>query len=364
VTNTIATVRARRRDRRRRQRRSTNLALLVNSRLDLWGSDRKLERVTESFSTLDVAPRERVDFWRQMIRRHFVPLGIEPLADRDFDGTVRLRSIGELDVARVRADPMLACRTREHIERSGGDEYFIGLHLHGIAEAEQDGRAVSLAPGDFALFDSARPYQIAFRAAGTFDHLILRIPREQLEWRAAHLERATACTVKVGSAGGRLAAPMLRSLVSLDMAAPLVDPALDLIAAAIIQAAGLAGTPASRRQRTLEEIRRYTLAHLARSDLSPASVAQACFVSPRQIHRLFEQQGTSFGRFVKEARLRRIHRELADPALANLTIAEIGWRNGYRSAPVLTRAFTKRYGSGPRAFRQTQCDNAWRPNGA
>ena len=312
--------------------------------------------MTESFSTLDVAPHERIDFWRQMIRRHFVPLRIDPLADRDFDGTVRLRSIGELDVAWVRAQPMLARRTDKHIARSRRDEYFVGLHLHGLAEAEQDGRLATLAPGDFALFDSARPYQILFRAAGAFDHLILRIPREQLERRVAHPERATARTVKVGSAGGRLAAPVLRALVSVDVAAPFVDPALDLIATALSQAAGLAGTPVSQRQRTLEEIRRYTLTQLARSDLSPASVAQACFVSPRQIHRLFERQGTTFGRFVREARLRRIHRELADPALADLTISEIGRRNGYRSAPVLTRAFTERYGSGPRAFRQTQCD--------
>jgi AraC-like DNA-binding protein len=147
------------------------------------------------------------------------------------------------------------------------------------------------------------------------------------------------------------------------MAAPFVDPALDLIATALSQAAGLAGTPGSQRQRTLEEIRRFTLTHLARSDLSPASVAQACFVSPRQIHRLFEQQGTTFGRFVKETRLRRIHRELADPTLADLTISEIGRRNGYRRAPVLTRAFTERYGTGPRAFRQTQCAHSWRQNG-
>jgi AraC-like DNA-binding protein len=316
--------------------------------------------VTESFSTLDVAPHERIDFWRQMIRRHFVPLRIEPLADRDFEGMVRLRSIGELDLARVRAQPMLARRTDKHIARSRGDEYFVGLHLHGLAEAEQDGRVARLAPGDFALFDSARPYQIFFRAAGAFDHLIVRISREQLEWRIAHLERATARTVKVGSAGGRLAAPMLRALGSVDMAAPFVDPALDLIATALTQAAGLAGTTVSQRQRTLEEIRRFTLTHLARRDLSPASVAHACFVSPRQIHRLFEQQGTTFGRFVKEARLRRIHRELADPTLAELTISEIGRRNGYRSAPVLTRAFTERYGTGPRAFRQAQCAHPWR----
>lgn len=123
--------------------------------------------MSESFSTLEVSPRERIDFWREMVRRHFVPLEIEPLCDDEFNGMVALRSVGELDTARVRAHPMLASRNRDHIERSAGDEYFVALHLHGLAYGEQDTRQAVLRPGDFALFDSARPYRIAFRAAGT-----------------------------------------------------------------------------------------------------------------------------------------------------------------------------------------------------
>ena len=41
---------------------------------------------SESFSTLEVSPRERIDFWREMVRRHFVPLEIEPLCDDEFNG--------------------------------------------------------------------------------------------------------------------------------------------------------------------------------------------------------------------------------------------------------------------------------------
>ena len=309
--------------------------------------------MVESFSTLDVARQERLEFWREMVRRHFVPLDIQPLADGDFDGTVRLRAIGELDAARVRAHPMLATRTDKHIRRATGDEYFIGLHLHGLAVAEQDGRVAHLRPGDFALFDSTRPYRIAFRAAGSFDHLIIRIPRVQLDARVSRLDRVTALTVKAGSVAGRLAAPALASLIALEGSAPFVDPILDLVSTAISQAAGVTG-PVSPQQRTLAEIKRYTLARLASEALSPAAVAHACFVSPRHLHRLFQREGTTFGSFVKEARLRRIRRDLADPVLANLTIAEIGRRHGYHHPAALTRAFTQRYGTGPRAFRRSQ----------
>lgn len=337
-----------------RQRSATKLALEVNFALGWRVADRKLDLVTESFSTLDVPRQDRMDFWREMVRRYFVPLRIDPLTAGDFDGTVHLRSIGKLDAARIRANPILVTRTLMHIDRSGGQEYFIALHLHGLAHAEQRGRVAVLGPGDFALFDSARPYRIAFGAAGSFDHLIIRVPREKLDARVAQIGRATALNVKAGSAAGKLVVPALTKLVGLDETAEFVDPILDLISAALVQVAAPAAAPASRQRRTLEHIKRCTVARLASSDLSPTTVARECSISPRQLHRVFEREGTTFGKFVREARLSRIKHDLADPALADLTIAEIGRRHGYNQPAVLTRTFTKHYGTSPRAFRKVR----------
>jgi AraC-like DNA-binding protein len=47
-------------------------------------------------------------------------------------------------------------------------------------------------------------------------------------------------------------------------------------------------------------------------------------------------------------------RDLADPRLAAVTIADIARHHGFRSAAVFTRAFTRRYRAGPRAFRREQ----------
>ena len=336
---------------------STNLALTVKLSAKCRAGSRRLDFVITSFSTIDVSPQERVDFWREMVRRHFVPLHVEPLAGGDFEGSVRLRAIGDLDMARVRAHPMLATRTRKHIERSASDEYFIGLHLRGVARAEQDGRVAILRPGDFTLIDSARPYRIAFGAAGTFDHVIVRIPREHLDARVAPLERTTALTIATGSPAGRIATPAMRTLVSLDAGERFVDPILDLIAAAIRPTSQRGAPRRSSRQRTIAAVKRYTLAHLGDSELSPSRVALACFISPRQLHRVFEGEGTTFGAFVREARLRRVRDDVSDPALAGWTIAEIGRRYGFSNPSVLTRAFTRRYGEGPRASRRRRLEN-------
>ena len=66
--------------------------------------------MSDGFSTVRVAPDERVDFWREMVRRHFVPLRVEPFTDGEFNGSAHLRSIATLDFARVHADPMRASR--------------------------------------------------------------------------------------------------------------------------------------------------------------------------------------------------------------------------------------------------------------
>lgn len=331
------------------------MALTVNFAGPALAGGRRLDPVDSGFSTMEVAQGERVDFWREMIRKHFVPVRIEPLRDGDFDGSVSLCSIAELDVARVRAPPMLAARGRRHIERSASTEYFVGLHLRGRALARQDGRRAMLLPGDFALFDSARPYAIEFHDADRFEHLIIRIPRELLDARCGSLERATSVAVRAGGETGRLLSPALATLAGMgERGAAFVDPLLDLLARSLALSAGIETAPVPRRERALRELERYTLAHLADAALSPASVAGASFVSVRHLHRLFAQEQTTFGGFVREMRLRRCRRDLADPRMAGIAIVEIARRNGYRSASVFTRAFTERYGIGPRAFRRRE----------
>ena len=334
------------------QRGATKLAPTVKTGAPAAAARTYTRSMREGFSTGDVAPEERVEFWREMIRRHFVPLHIEPLADGQFSGAVRLRAISELDLALVRADPMRASRGWKHIERSDSDEYFIGLHLRGVAVGDQDGRRAVLRPGDFALFDSARPYRIEFRNRGLFEHLIVRIPRRQLESRCATLACATAVAVRAASEPGRLVSPSLATLAALSESEAFVDPVLDLLGRALSLASGSVLAPVPRTERTLTELKRFTLSHLGDPELSPGQVASGCFVSVRQLHRLFSREHMTFGAFLKETRLRLCRRDLNDPRLANLTIGEIARHHGYRSAATFSRAFAERYGVGPRACRR------------
>jgi hypothetical protein len=108
---------------------------------------------------------------------------------------------------------MAATRAARHIGSSASGDYLLALHARGAARAAQHGRDVTLRPGDMALFDSARPYSIAFTGAGTepavgagrFGHLIYQIPRTALDARSRTIATATAVRVPANGGAGQLA---------------------------------------------------------------------------------------------------------------------------------------------------------------
>ena len=126
-----------------------------------------------AFATTQVDPAERLAAWRELVNRVFLPLAITPLQATgqaaEFGASVTGSDRGGLRVWRVKATPMSAQRTGRHIRLAARDDYLLALHISGTAAGTQDGRQVSLGPGDFALFDPTRPYSIAFRGAGTFE---------------------------------------------------------------------------------------------------------------------------------------------------------------------------------------------------
>ena len=183
--------------------------------------------------------------------------------------------------------------------------------------------------------------------------MIYQIPRASLDARS-DIGSATALRVRAASGAGQLASPYLRTLARSGPPGPsFADAGLDLAVGALRAVAGCA--PA-RSGAGASGLRDYALARLGDPGLSPETVARAGYVSVRQLHRLFAREGLSFGRWVREQRLRRCAADLADPRLGHLTVAEIAVRWGFRSAAHFTRAFRARYGITPADHRR-----AWRP---
>lgn len=297
---------------------------------------------------------EQFAYWREVVWQAFLPLAPERSGTGPFAGAVSGRPLGPLTISRIRSQAQRVCRSPELIARDAGDSIYLNLQVSGEGETAQDARRVRQRPGDLAVVDSTRPFELAF--GGGFEQLSVGFPLELLGPRLA-LPRAATATLIAGDSGlGALIAGQLgllaRSAVGLDREAGslLAEQLTALLALALGRAATLPRSAgrALLLQAALDEVEK----HLADPRLSPGRVARHVNVSNRYLQRLFADQGTTFARWVLARRLERAHRDLAAPALAHLTIGQVAERRGFASRSHFSRAFRSRYGITPREHRR------------
>ena len=96
--------------------------------------------------------------WADVIRDRFVPLQIAPHDASELAGTVHSRLVGHLQAAVVASTPQTFTRTRRLASASGAELWALGLVEAGTGHLEQDGRTCTVTGGDFALYDTSRPF--------------------------------------------------------------------------------------------------------------------------------------------------------------------------------------------------------------
>ena len=125
----------------------------------------------------------------------------------------------------------------------------ISLQVRGIGVIAQDGREARLQPGDFACYDSTRPYTLNFDAA--FEQLVLHMPREAMVRRIGRTELWTARRIEGASPVGSLVLPFVQRTASIvsdiapATASRLSETCLSLVTAALGERLGDIGEGAS-----------------------------------------------------------------------------------------------------------------------
>lgn len=121
---------------------------------------------------------------------------------------------------------------------------------------------------------------------------------------------------------------------------------VDLLRALLVSAAGEEPT-------LVAQIRGHVRDHLGDPGLSPASVAAALAVSPRQLYRACAAAGFSLEQWIIATRLARARADLADPRNRRLPIATVARHRGFKDATHFTRRFRAAYGVLPSEWRRT-----------
>ncbi|MGO8917028.1 MAG: helix-turn-helix domain-containing protein [Stellaceae bacterium] len=312
--------------------------------------------MTKVWTTADVHPRDRLAFWVDAVCDTFVRLDCASPPNCAFHGEIRSDGAGAVQVSTVVSTAQLVTRSPRQIARATDDYFLVSLQLSGRGRVSQDAREAELSVGDFALYDSTRPYRLSFDRP--FEQLVLQMPRAALLRRIGGVEHLTAVRLdgSVGTAG--IVSPMLRSFAagigSLPTAAGerVAENLLDLLATALLSSDAMNGRamPASAAL-TLSRIKLYIEQHLASADLSAEAIARGCGLSVRHLNRLFEREDTSLMRHVWDRRLARCRRDLADPAMRRRPVGDIAFAAGFNDLSHFSRAFRRRYGSAPRDTR-------------
>ncbi len=296
---------------------------------------------------------DRLDVWRDLIREHFVALDIAADHETGFAGTVQSTAVGHLKVATVDSRTQLFQRTRGLVRRDGDAYLQVGLVTRGEGVVRQDGREALIRPGDFALYETGRPFSWGLR--GDWQLLVFTWPRSSVALDPGASRQLTARTLDGGEGLGRIVGRMLRDLV---VSPPVLTPLgairlADEVAELVTTVAAeqrIPELPASAGDR-LSRVIVYIAEHLGDPNLDPRAVAEAHFMSTRQLHRLFAAHGQTVAQYIRRERLERCRRELADARQTAPTITEISRRWGFPDLASFSRAFRSTYRTTPTAYR-------------
>jgi AraC-like DNA-binding protein len=308
-------------------------------------------------STATVEPARRLAYWVDMVCDTYVQLDCDPPDGASaIEGEIAADTLATLRLSRVTATAQHVRRTPAKVASSSDDYFLVSIQTHGRGRVLQDGREALLEPGDFALYDSTRPYDLRFEAP--FQQFVLMLPGPTLRTALRGTEALTATTVSGQRGAGHLMIGMIRTLASdigtlaPESAAAVADSVSQILVA------GLAALPAAKRPAVShltayhrEQIKSFARERLRDPQLSVALIATRLRLSPSTLHRAWAGEPCSLSDWIWAQRLDAARRDLCDPACAARSVSEIAFGWGFSDAAHFSRAFRARFGCAPRELR-------------
>lgn len=308
--------------------------------------------VSIAVTTDSVPAKERFDFWHEVICTAFVRLEAETLpSEQPFRAEIARSDLGPLTLSRVRARPHAVQRSSRFINEEPRDEVLVSVQLRGNAVIQQDDRQAVLEPGDFAMYDATRPYDLFMREQ--FEMLVFQFDRRFLMERCPSPERLTAVRMSNDTTVSAPVSAFLRSLAPYaledenSVSRQLATSALDLLGVALADRFGADGSPNAGRTKHFLRACTYMNAYASDPDLSPARIASSIGVSSRYLHAIFKDHGMTVNEYLMKRRLARCMDDLLNPTAVNRTITDVAHNNGFKTSAHFSRRFTEAYGCSP-----------------
>jgi AraC family transcriptional regulator, positive regulator of tynA and feaB len=271
---------------------------------------------------------------------------------KTFAGRVRFRDVCGFEAAGINVNARRAERTRRDIRLDEIDCFTAVFQTAGSGTVIQDDQAVTLAAGDVALVDMARPATNLMEQNG-WNGLTLALPRQQL---VSHFGFEPKGGLRgLNNAGVKRA---LFQLVQDKDGASMSGPARDFMRLAVYDLLGALFAPSdvptasAYNEKLFRRVCDYINDSFTDPKLSPWRVAAEARISLRYLQQLFTARGLTCTGYLQSARLDHAARLLRQRAAlkTNRPLAEIAYASGYNDYRNFLRQFRRRFGQPPSDF--------------
>jgi AraC-like DNA-binding protein len=307
------------------------------------------------FNVRGEPPHRRLLAWRDRVGHLIDVLPSRSDLEKPFQASIDRYQVGELVLTDCRSDLIMLERSQARISTDRVRDFVFHVFLEGAVEnvsVRTSQRDTATSPASILALDMNQPVRmqrqacrvIAFFVPGEVIQKVFPDP-EAIHGRMlnASMPLVPLIIEHVTTLSGSIAS---MSAAEVDGA---IRAAAELLVAAFGREAGLSGdTRAAARAAMFGQVRQYVQAHLSESDLSPESVLNALELPRPTLYRLFQHEG-GLGAYIRNLRLRRAADELI--RYPHVTVIEIAYGLGFKSASDFTRAFRRAYDMAPQDFR-------------
>jgi AraC family transcriptional activator of tynA and feaB len=311
------------------------------------------------FSTDDVHPRDRFDYWHDVACRSIVQHDSRPECRLTFRAGIQTGMLADIGVIQFENSPMEVARAARHIAQVTEDVLFICRQMAGTLHLEHDGREIALESGHMTLLDPLLAY--AGRFSSDSNLLVLKVPRRALQARVGNTSEMVIRDIDPCAAEGGLTSALLAMLPTytgrIGPAAQEIvrDQVLDLIAVSLTGMIGSARPRVSSGHAlALMKVRAAIEARLTDAALDATAVAAAAGISVRYANAVLAHENTSIMRLIQARRLERCRKALQDPSQTHRTLSEIAYGWGFSDMTHFGRRFKAAYGVLPSEYRDVQ----------
>jgi AraC-like DNA-binding protein len=309
------------------------------------------------FSTNDVHPRDRFDYWHSIACKSIVEHESQPECATTFQAEIRSGVLGNMALVLFENAPMSATRTAQQTAGAPTDDLFVCQQLAGNLWLEQHDREATLGPGDMTLLDPMHPYDCKFLTSSRL--LLLKVPRRAFEVRLGKARDMVAIPLRSTRPDSSLTAGFLRLLpehagrLSSHGEQAAGEHALDLFVVSLASAwNGETPRVSSARSIVLSNLHSAIDARLSDPALDADTVAGIAGVSIRYANAVLAEVDTSIMRLVQSKRLVRCRKAFEDPAQSHRSISEIAFGWGFSDMTHFARSFKKAFGVAPSEYRR------------